>query len=375
VEEIKKEGSANPDISGGKGSNKKKKVSVIVLITLALIGAVVIYFYLRYKATHITTDDAFIEGHIHTIASKISGTVKGIHVEDNQPVKKGEILLEIDPVDYDVKVKEASSVLNKEKAKLVEIDARIEASKRQLSELNSAMKAAMANLELQEANLKLAEIDLKRAVNLYEKEAIPKERYDNTKTGYEVAASRVKSAEEQLKQSEMAVETQKALIKEAEASRPSQLSVIKEKEAILNAAELNSGYTKLPAPSDGYVTKKSVEIGNQVQTGQPLMAVVPLNDIWIVANYKETQLGKVRPGQEVKIKVDTYPGKVFSGKVDSIMAGSGAVFSLFPPENATGNYVKVVQRIPVKILLDENTDPQHVLRVGMSVVPTILVGR
>jgi membrane fusion protein (multidrug efflux system) len=373
VEEIRKEVSANSDISVGKGSNKKKKVSVIVFITLALIGAVVVYIYLRYKATHITTDDAYIEGHIHTVASKISGTVKGIYVEDNQPVKKGDILLEIDPVDYDVKVKEAASVLNKEKAKLVEINARIEASKRKLSELNATMKATKANLELQEANLKLAEIDLKRAVNLYEKEAIPKERYDNTKTGYEVSVSRVKSAEEQLNQSEMAVETQKALIKQAEASMPSQLSVIKEKEAILNAAELNYGYTKLPAPSDGYVTKKSVELGNQIQAGQPLMAVVSLNDIWIVANYKETQLEKVRPGQKVKIKVDTYPGEVFKGKIESIMAGSGAVFSLFPPENATGNYVKVVQRIPVKILLDKNTDPHHVLRIGMSVVPTILV--
>lgn len=373
MEEIKKEGSANSDISVGKGSNKKKKVSVIVFITLALIGVVVVYFYLRYKATHITTDDAYIEGHIHTIASKISGTVKGIYVEDNQPVKKGDILLEIDPVDYDVKVKEAASVLNKERAKLVEIGARIEASKRKLSELNATMKATKAKLELQEANLKLAEIDLKRAVNLYEKEAIPKERYDNTKTGYEVSVSRVKSAEEQLKQSEMAVETQKALIKQAEASMPSQLSVIKEKEAKLKAAELNYGYTKLPAPSDGYVTKKSVELGNQIQAGQPLMAVVPLDDIWIVANYKETQLEKVRPGQKVKIKVDTYPGEVFKGKIESIMASSGAVFSLFPPENATGNYVKVVQRIPVKILLDKNTDPHHVLRIGMSVIPTILV--
>jgi membrane fusion protein (multidrug efflux system) len=375
VDEIRKEGPANSDTSVGKGINKKKKISIIIFIILALIGAVVIYFYLRYKATHITTDDAFIDGHIHTIASKVSGTVKGIYVEDNQLVKKGAILLEIDPVDYDVKVKEASSILNKESAKLVEIDARIEASKRKLSELNATMKAAKANLELQEANLKLAEIDLKRAVNLYEKEAIPKERYDNTKTGYEVAVSRAKAATEQLKRAEMTVETQKALIKQAEASRPSQLSVIKEKEARLKAAELNYGYTKLLAPSDGHVTKKSVEIGNQIQDGQPLMTVVPLDDIWVVANYKETQLEKVKPGQKVKMKVDSYPGKEFTGKVESIMAGSGAVFSLFPPENATGNYVKVVQRIPVKILLDKNTDPQHVLRIGMSAVPTILVGR
>lgn len=373
MDEIKKEGSAGSDTTGGKRNNKRKKISIIVFIALTVIGAVTVYFYLRYKATHITTDDAFVEGHIHTIASKVSGTVKKINVEDNQPVKKEAILVEIDPVDYEVKVKEASSVLGKERSKLSEIEAKIEASRQRLSELNAAMKAAKANLELQEANLKLATIDLKRAEKLYEKEAIPRERYDNTKTGYEVAVSRVKAAGEQVKQAEMAIETQKAIIRQAEASRPSQISFIKEKEAKLRAAELNYGYTHIPAPSDGYITKKTVEIGNQIEAGLPLMAVVPLDDIWVVANYKETQLEKVKPGQKVKMKVDTYPKKTFDGKVDSIMAGSGAIFSLFPPENATGNYVKVVQRIPVKIVLENGTDTQHILRIGMSVTATILV--
>ena len=373
MDEIKKEGSAGSDTTGGKRNNNRKKISIIVFIALTVIGAVTVYFYLRYKATHISTDDAFVEGHIHTIASKVSGTVKKINVEDNQPVKKEAILVEIDPVDYEVKVKEASSVLGKERSKLSEIEAKIEASRQRLSELNAAMKAAKANLELQEANLKLATIDFKRAEKLYEKEAIPKERYDNTKTGYEVAVSRVKAAGEQVKQAEMAIETQKAIIRQAEASRPSQISFIKEKEAKLRAAELNYGYTHIPAPSDGYITKKTVEIGNQIEAGLPLMAVVPLDDIWVVANYKETQLEKVKPGQKVKMKVDTYPKKTFDGKVDSIMAGSGAIFSLFPPENATGNYVKVVQRIPVKIVLENGTDTQHILRIGMSVTATILV--
>jgi membrane fusion protein (multidrug efflux system) len=373
VEEIGKEGQVNSDIPEGKSKNKKKKVSIIIFIALALIGTITIYFYLRYKATHITTDDAFIEGHIYTIAPKVRGTVKGVYVDDNQLVKKGDVLLEIDPVDYEVRMNEASSVLRQEGSKLAEIDARIEASKRKLSELNAAMKSEKADLELQEAKLKLAEIDFNRAKNLYKKEAIPKERYDNAQTGYDVAVSRVKAQAEQLKKAEMAVETQKALIRQVESSRPPQVSVIKAKEAQLKATELNYGYTRIYAPSDGYVTKKNVEIGNQIQVDQPLMAVVSLADIWIVANYKETQLEKVKPGQEVRIKVDTYPGQVFKGKVDSIMAGSGSIFSLFPPENATGNYVKVVQRIPVKILLDEGTDPHHVLRIGMSVVPTILV--
>jgi membrane fusion protein (multidrug efflux system) len=143
----------------------------------------------------------------------------------------------------------------------------------------------------------------------------------------------------------------------------------------LETASLNEGYASIYAPADGYITKKSAENGNQIQAGQPLMALVSLKGVHIVANYKETQLEKVKPGQKVEIKVDTYPGKKFQGKVESIMAGTGAAFSLFPAENATGNFVKVVQRIPVKILFDKDADPEHVLRVGMSVVPTIVIER
>jgi len=183
----------------------------------------------------------------------------------------------------------------------------------------------------------------------------------------------VKASSEGLKYGILSADTQKSVLKQAEAGKIVLLSAIKQKEALLEAAQLNYGYTKIYAPADGYVTKKSVELGNQIQAGQPLMAVVDLTDIYVVANYKETQIERVKPGQKVKIKVDTYPGKVFDGKVESIMAGTGAVFSLFPPENATGNYVKVVQRIPVKIVLDKGADSEHVLRVGMSVVPTIIV--
>ena len=150
---------------------------------------------------------------------------------------------------------------------------------------------------------------------------------------------------------------------------------MKEKEAKFRSEQLNSEYTKIYAPSDGLVTKKNVEAGNREQVGQPLLAIVALDDIWILANYKETQLEKLRPGQKVEIDVDTYPGETFYGRVDSIMAGTGAAFSLFPPENATGNYVKIVQRIPVKIVLDKKQKSSHALRVGMSVVPTVLIDK
>jgi membrane fusion protein (multidrug efflux system) len=327
-------------------SNNKqnKKKAFMIVGAVVLIGLIVGYFYSEYRRTHVSTDDAFIEGNIHTIAAKISGTVKEIHVTDNQPVKKGDLLIEIDPADYSARFREASSVVHAEKAKLDEADTRI--------------AAARANLELQRANLKLAGIEKTRSENLYEKEVIPRDRYDRAITAYEVAVAQVKAAEEQLRS--------------AESQKLTQASTIRQKEAAATLAELNYQYTKIYAPADGYVTKKSVQTGNQIQPGQPLMAVVPLEDIWVTANFKETQMENIRPGQAVTIKVDSYPGKAFQGKVDSIMAGTGVTFSLFPPENATGNYVKVVQRIPVKIVFEEGTDKDHILRIGMSVVPTVI---
>ncbi len=354
-------------------NQNRKKTVLIVFAVLAVIGAVVVYFYLQYKSTHITTDDAFIDGHIHTIAAKVNGTVKTVYVEHNQPVKKGDVLVEIDPVDYDVKVTEAASGVNAEKAKLNEREAGIEAAKKLLAELGARMESAKANLQLQEASLRQAEIDSRRAEGLFKKDAIARERLERMQTAFDVSKAQVKAARELLKQAEVALETQRAMIKQSEAAKTTQSSIVKQKEATLESAKLNSGYTKVVAPVDGYVTKKSVEVGNQIQAGQPIMAVMPLSDIYVTANYKETQLEKVRPGQKVDIKVDTYPGEVFKGKVESIMAGTGAVFSLFPPENATGNFVKVVQRIPVKIVFDKDADPKNVLRMGMSVEPTVIV--
>lgn len=359
--------------SNNTNNNKRKKFGFLVLAVVLLAGAVSLFFYLQYKATHVTTDDAFIEGNIHTIASKVPGTVKKIHIASNQYVKKGEILVELDTAVYEVKLQEASSGVNAEQAKLIEVGTRINVAKSRVAELHAALGAAKANLELQEANLQQAENDSRRAENLYKKESISKDRYEKMMTAHTVALAQVKAAKEQITQVERELETQKTIVKQTEASRTAQMSAIQEKEAKQNSAQLNYGYTKIYAPADGYITKKSIELGNQIQAGQPVMAVVSFDDLSITANYKETQLAKIKPGQKVKIKVDSYPGKTFDGKVDSIMAGTGAVFSLFPPENATGNYVKVVQRIPIKIVLDEDTDKDHVLRIGMSVVPTILI--
>jgi membrane fusion protein, multidrug efflux system len=356
-------------------NNKKKKLGFIILGVVVLIGAVTLLFYRNYKATHISTDDAYIDGNIHTIASKVNGTVKTIYVKSNQFVKKGDLLVDLDTADYEAKLKEASSGVSAERGKFSEAETQIAVSNNRLAEISAVLGTAKANLELQEANLKQAERDSRRAENLFKSETISKERYEKMVTAYSVALAQVKAAKEQVVQAEKTYETQKTVVKQVTALSTAQSSVIKEKEAKLNTAQLNYGYTKIYAPVDGYVTKKSIEIGNQIQAGQPLMAIVPLafDDIYITANYKETQLENVKPGQKVEFKVDTFPGKTFKGKIDSIQSGTGSVFSLFPAENATGNYVKVVQRIPVKIILDKDTDKEHVLRIGMSVVPTILV--
>jgi membrane fusion protein (multidrug efflux system) len=323
----------------------------------------------------LTTDDAYVTGEIHVIASKVTGTVKKIFVSDDQFVKQGDLLLEIDERDYNVRVKETEASVGAEQSKMNELTFKASAAKQQLDELRYRVDALKSNLKLQEVNLKQADSDLQRASKLFSKGIIPEERMERARTVYDSAAAQVDSARDQLKQSEAALETQKILIRQSESALYSQKSVVEQKEAANQADNLKLSYTKLYAPSNGYITKKNVELGNQIQAGQPLMAVVPLDDVWIIANYKETQLEEVKPGQTVKIKVDTYPDKTFRGKVGSIMSGTGSVFSLFPPENATGSYVKVVQRIPVKIILDKKTDPEHVLRVGMSVIPTILINK
>lgn len=354
-------------------NNKRKKFAFMIFAVVLLSGAAAVYFYLGYKSMHISTDDAYVEGRKHTIASKVEGTVSVVHVRDNQLVKKGEVLVEIDTADYDVRVSEAKAVLAAERSRRNEVLSAGEVAGKQLLEIMTRVEVAKAGRDLQEANLRQAESDFRRAESLLKNGAISSERYEKIRTGLDVAVLQVRAAREQMRQADALLDTQKSVIKQTGTTLQSQSELVKHKEAILKKAELNRGYTKILSPADGFITKKAVEAGNQIREGLPLMAIVPLDDIWITANYKETQLEKIRPGQKVEIKVDTYPGRKFMGRVESIMAGTGAVFSLFPPENATGSYVKVVQRIPVKIVFDRDEDKEHVLRVGMSVVATVII--
>ncbi|MDA8092276.1 MAG: HlyD family secretion protein [Nitrospiraceae bacterium] len=356
-----------------KPARNKKRIAIFLFIIFGIIAAIGIFIYVQYKKTHISTDDAFIDGDVHTVAPKIYGTVKSIYVSDNQFVSKGTLLVLLDPVDYRTKTEEAQSGSAAQQGRVMEQDAKILAARRQLNELNAGIASARAMAALEEAKLKQSGKDAVRARNLYKEEAISKQRYEQSTTDYDVAAARLRSANESLKKAKAAYATQKAVLDELRSALKYQKSVAKQSVAALALARLNEGYTMIYAPVDGYVTKKSVEVGNQVQPGQPLLAVVPLSGIWVTANYKETQIRRMRPGQNVDIEVDTYPGLTFHGKVNSIMAGTGSVFSLFPPENATGNYVKVVQRIPVKITINPGGDPHHLLRLGLSVTPVVII--
>jgi membrane fusion protein (multidrug efflux system) len=274
-----------------------KRAAIILLPVAAVIG----FAYWLYSRTHEWTDDAMIDAHIMQISSKVAGQVSRVAVEDNRTVKKGDLLVEIDPRDFQVRLNQAR-----------------------------------ASLAAAEAEARRAEADAARNKLLFQRDQISRQVFDRVTADADVAKARAD------------LERQKVA-----------------------GAELELSYTKITSPEAGRVTKRAVEIQSFVQVGQPLMAVVP-DRVWVIANFKETQIEKIRPGQPVKIKIDTYPGKTFPGRVDGIQSGSGARFSLLPPENATGNFVKVVQRIPVKIVFDEQ--PTGILLVpGMSVVPVVSV--
>ncbi len=305
------------------------KKRVLVPSITAVIFLICGIFYAIHTVYYKSTDDAFIEGHVITVAPRVSGPVLNLNIEDNQEVKKGDFLLEIDPEDYEAKLRETSAKLDEAKASLVNTENQVT---RSLSDLE------------------FAQADYDRYSKMYAKGIASKQDYDASSNKLTAAQSNSKSAQ--------------ARYDEITAS-------IKRLEAEVKQDELNLSYTKIYASADGRITNRTVEQGNYVQVAQPLFAIVP-EKMWIVANFKETQLANMKPGQPVKIKIDTYGGKKFEGKVDSIQRSTGARASLFPPENAVGSYVKIVQRVPVKIVFTEDISKYNIVP-GMSVVPEVKV--
>lgn len=305
-----------------------KKRVIVPSITAVIFLLFGIYFTI-HSIFYQSTDDAFVEGHIVSIAPRVEGPVLNLLIDDNQHVKKGDLLLEIDPKDYEVKLAQAKAKLEEAKAALINTE-------------NQVTKTL--------SDLEFAERDYDRYSKMFEKGIASKQDYDSSLNKLTVAQSNSNSA--------------KAKYDEITAS-------IKRLEAEVEQDELNLSYTKIYAPQEGLITNRSVEQGNYVQVAQPMFAIVP-EKMWIVANFKETQLADMKPGQPVEIKVDTYRGKKFQGKVDSIQRASGAKASLFPPENAVGSYVKIVQRVPVKIVFTEDISKYNIVP-GMSVVPEVKV--
>ncbi len=388
---------------------------LFVLILGAGAGA-----YLHFTAGHETTDDAQIDGHIHPVSPRVTGTVVKLLVKDNQRVKVGDVLLVIDPQPYQVAVQRAKADLAEAEATRhanhTEVPIVTTTSSNQLSSAMAGVEEAKAGLVSAEKQVGAAEAkrvtaaalvreakahadkaarDLERFRSLVEKEEISRQQFDAamaaaaaSKAQWEAAKAQEREAEEGVRVARSALEQQGARVARAEAdaraagSAPQQVAAsraraesaaarVLQMKAALEGAELDLGHTVVRAPVDGVISQRNVELGQVAQAGQPLLAVVDLDNVWVTANYKENQLENMRPGQKAVVSVDAYGGRTYRGHVDSIAAGTGAKFSLLPPENATGNYVKVVQRIPVKILIEKGQDAEQVLRPGMSVEPTV----
>ena len=376
---------------------------VIAVIVLLVVG----FFIYRYVTSYESTDDAQVDGHINSISARISGHVIKLNVQDNQYVRAGTVLVEIDPADYQLAYERAKADFEDAQAAAVAAgisvpitsvnttsqvsatQADVESARAGIQVAKQQLEAAKAQLQQAEANNVKAQNDLARYKQLIDKQEISQQQYDQATAAANASAAGVAAARASAAAAQQEVVQAQGKLAQAEANwryantAPKQMQITRakatsaeaeaqRKKADLDQARLNLQYTKIVAPVNGIVSNRTVEIGQNVTVGQELMKLINLDDVWITANFKETQLREMKVGQRVTIEVDGT-GKKYDGKVDSVAGASGARFSLLPPENATGNYVKVVQRIPVKIVLDPGENKDHELRPGMSVVPKVLI--
>ncbi|MHB8067586.1 MAG: efflux RND transporter periplasmic adaptor subunit [Desulfobaccales bacterium] len=321
-----------------------------VLLVLLLVGAGLGYWY--YLQLFVGTEDAYVSGHVGVVSPRVPGRVMEVLVDNNQRVTPGQVLLTLDPTDYQVAVDQAAATL-----------ARL---RQDLAQRYVKVSTAQAKMAQTEAIFRQAGIDRQRYAGLYERRSVAKQTLDKVNTNFQVTKAETDQARQEQREALAAIGGSTSIPLEDQPA-------LKEARAQLEQARLNLGYTRIKAEIEGYVTRRQATTGNWVQPGQPLMMLVPLetSGLWIQANYKETQLTHVYVGQPALVRLDTYPGVEFKGTVESIMAGTGSAFSLLPPENATGNWVKVVQRIPVKIVLLPPFPADRPLRLGMSSEVTI----
>jgi membrane fusion protein, multidrug efflux system len=389
-----------------RASNPGFRIAVLIgLVVLLVLG----FFAYRYFTSYESTDDAQVDGHINSISARITGHVVKLNVRDNQYVNAGDVLVEIDPADYQVAHERAKADLADAQAAAtaagvnvpitdVNTASQVSASEADVNNARAGiqvaeqqLQAAKAQLAQAQANDVKAQNDLGRYRQLVDKQEISQQQYDQATAAARASTATVEAARANVDAAQQQVTQARGKLVQAEANyryantAPKQMQITRaraqsalaeaqRKKADLDQAELNLQYTRILAPVNGIVSDRTVEVGQNVAPGQELMKVINLDDIWITANFKETQLRNMRAGQRVTIEVDAN-GRRYNGIVDSIAGASGARFSLLPPENATGNYVKVVQRIPVKIVLDNGSNNDHQLRPGMSVTPKVWIRR
>lgn len=386
----------------------RRKLVVIAVVTLLVIGAALFYWHSTFTED---TDDAQVDGDLYQVSSRIAGQVIKVYVEDNQEVKTGDLLAEIDPKDFQVALEQAQANLANAEAAAIQANVNVpitsitsttsisttssdvQGTMAALAQAQKQVAAASARVDQAKANAIKTDLDVERYKPLVEKDVISKQQFDAAVAAAAANRANVLEAEASLiAQQEAVRQTQQKLIQsrstamEAAKNGPSQVKVqqaranaaladVKQAQARVDQAKLNLSYTKITAPTTGIVNKKNVNVGANLSVGQDLLTIIPLTNLWVTANFKETQLEHMREGQKVVIKVDALGGKQFHGVVRQIGGATGSRLSLFPPENATGNYVKVVQRIPVRIdfsnLDQENGD--HKLRPGYSVTPVVSV--
>jgi len=388
------------------GTLREHPIKIVVFILVLAGAAMGGYRLWNYLESYESTDDAQIDGDIYAITSRIAGTIKAVYVEDNQEVKAGQLLVELDPRDYDVALEQAKAALNESRSLVavarpnvpitsVSTQTTLSTSVTDIAESRAAVagaqrdyESAVADVRKAEADNVKAQADLTRYKMLIAKDEISKQQYDQAEAAAKSAAANVDAKRataealgRRIEEAQARLEQSQTKQLEAERNRPQQIAIqsatVENRQAsalhqqtLVDQAVLNLSYTKIFAPVDGIIGKKNAEPGQQVAPGQQLMADVPVSNIWVTANFKETQLKKMHPNQRATIHVDSYD-RDYEGYVESVAGATGARFSLLPPENATGNYVKVVQRVPVRIRIKDGQDPNHQLRPGMSVDPKV----
>jgi membrane fusion protein (multidrug efflux system) len=380
-----------------------------IIIGVAAVAVVVALLWWWHSTYYEDTDDAQVSGHLIQISARVAGHVTKVNVEENQYVEAGTVIAELDPKDFETVVQQDEANLAAAEAayesanvnvpvthintrsNLSSAGADVSSAEAQVTQSQQQLQAAEAGVAQADANYKKAQADLERYTPLVQRDVISKQQFDAAVATADADKAALDQAKANLAAAQAAVRVAKDRVASAQASysyaqqgpklvaiqkaRADQAAAqVQQARAALEQAKLNLGYTRIIAPVAGIVTKKSVEVGQNVSVGQNMATLVSLDDVWITANFKETQLAHMRPGQPVTISVDAYGGRKYDGKVTQIGGATGSVLSLFPPENATGNYVKVVQRIPVRIdLTDHNQNSDHLLRPGMSVIPKVKV--